>query len=53
MEMETKKPFKLDKMCRLCLNKFDAQNAVDIFDTNDLSIRIMACAGLEVCLLCI
>lgn len=53
MEIETKKSFKSDEMCRLCLNHFDAENAVNIFDTNDLSIRIMACAGLEVCLLCI
>lgn len=37
-----------EKMCRMCLCQCDVKNSVDIFYANDLSIRIMACAGLEV-----
>lgn len=42
-----------DEMCRLCLNHCDDENSVEIFFSNDLSltVRIMACAGLEVSLL--
>lgn len=41
-----------DGMCRLCLSQCDDENSVEIFYTNDqsLTVRIMACAGLEVCL---
>lgn len=41
----------LDGMCRLCLGQCDDENSVDIFDLQDssLTVRIMACAGLEVC----
>lgn len=40
-----------DAMCRLCLNIGDDENSVEIFDPNEtsLTVRIMACAGLEVC----
>ena len=39
-------------MCRLCLCSCTNENSVEIFFTNDLSltVRIMACTGLEVCL---
>lgn len=38
-------------LCRLCLNHCDNENSNDIFDSKDfsLTLRIMACAGLEVC----
>lgn len=49
METENKGTFISDRMCRLCLGQYDIANAVEIFHTNDLSIRIMACTGLEVC----
>lgn len=49
METENKGTFISDRMCRLCLGQCDIENAVEIFHTNDLSIRIMACTGLEVC----
>ncbi|XP_031631285.1 zinc finger protein 12-like [Contarinia nasturtii] len=39
-----------DGMCRLCTVQCDDENSVEIFDINEqsLTIRIMACAGLEV-----
>lgn len=39
-----------DVMCRMCLLQCDAENLLLIFDPNDesLTVRIMACAGLEV-----
>lgn len=40
-----------NKMCRLCLKPATNENLVDIFDSSteiSLTIRIMACAGLEV-----
>lgn len=39
-------------MCRLCLSHCDDENSVEIFNNNyqSLLVRIMACAGLEVCL---
>lgn len=41
-----------DGMCRLCLSHCEDENSVDIFFTSDqsLTVRIMACSGLEVCL---
>lgn len=41
-----------DGMCRLCLGQCNNENSVEIFYTNDqsLTVRIMACTGLEVCL---
>lgn len=43
----------LQGMCRLCLCSCNDENSVEIFFTNDLSlnVRIMACVGLEVCLI--
>lgn len=40
-----------DTMCRLCLTNCDVDNSLFIFDANNtsLTVRIMACAGLEVC----
>lgn len=40
-----------NKMCRLCLKPASTETLVDIFDSStetSLTIRIMACAGLEV-----
>lgn len=43
----------LNAMCRLCTTQCDDENSVEIFDSSEhsLIIRIMACAGLEVCFL--
>lgn len=43
-----------ERMCRLCLCQCEDENSVEIFFSNDLSltVRIMACSGLEVCLSC-
>lgn len=51
MDIENQGTEMLHGMCRLCLSSCTDENSVEIFFTNDLSlnVRIMACAGLEVC----
>lgn len=41
-----------DKMCRLCLVEDPVEEMIDIFESSEVSltVKIMACAGLEVCL---
>lgn len=50
-ESESQSTLNTETMCRLCLCQSGDENSVEIFFTNDLSltVRIMACAGLEVC----
>lgn len=49
--MHSSSNFILDGMCRLCTSQCYDENSVEIFDINEqsLTVRIMACAGLEVC----
>lgn len=43
-------PIDADRMCRLCLVDGPEKDMVEIFDSAEVSltVRIMACAGLEV-----
>lgn len=40
-----------ESMCRLCLTECIDGDSINIFDADEqsLTVRIMACAGLEVC----
>lgn len=44
-----------DKMCRLCLVEDPVEEMIDIFESSEVSltVKIMACAGLEVCFFCV
>lgn len=44
-------PMNASKMCRLCLVDGPEEDMVEIFDSNEVSltVRILACAGLDVC----
>lgn len=54
METQTRSKMKTvrsESMCRLCLTECNDGDSINIFDADEqsLTVRIMACAGLEVC----